>query len=100
MNNISSRISSAFTSIPTLNKIDNNIQRSQNEQIDLSYDGGGEDQVEISERARFLSKIAAMPDIRQEKVDMIRQQLAEGSYDIDGKLSTALDKLFAEETGF
>ncbi len=99
MNNISNRIGSAFTSIHTLNKADK-LQSQQDQQIDLSYNDSSEDQVEISERARFLSKIASMPDIRQEKVDQVKQQLTDGTYDINGKLSVAFDRLFAEEAGF
>ena len=57
---------------------------------------GSSDKVEISPVAQFLSKIAEMPDIRPEKVESIRQALAEGSYDIDGKVPAALDRLFEE----
>ena len=55
-----------------------------------------EDKVQISEMARFLSKIAAMPDIRTEKVEQIKQALADGTYDIDGKLPHALDAFIKE----
>ena len=54
------------------------------------------DQVEISQNALWLSKISQLPDIRAEKVEQIRQGLADGSYDIDGKLSEALDRLLEE----
>ena len=54
------------------------------------------DQVEISDAARYLSKVAALPDIRTEKVDEIRKALAENTYDIDGKLPQALDRLLEE----
>lgn len=56
-----------------------------------------EDHVEISQIARFMSKIAAMPEIRVEKVENVRQALAQGAYDVEGKLSAALDNLFIEE---
>ena len=56
------------------------------------------DEVEISQIARFLSQIATMPEIRAEKVDIIRQGLATGTYDVEGKLSAALDKLLDEYT--
>lgn len=98
MNNIS-RIGSAFTSITTLNKVDN-LQKLQERQGELNYESDSQDQVEISERARFLSMIAEMPDIRQDKVDKIKQQLAEGTYDINGKMSQAMDNMLAEEAGF
>jgi len=54
------------------------------------------DQVEISPIARFLSQIAAMPDIRQDKVESIREALANGTYDVDANLSEALDMLIQE----
>ena len=57
-----------------------------------------QDQVEISQIARFMSQIAAMPDIRQEKVEEIRQQLASGNYDLDEKLPAALEKLLEEHS--
>ena len=55
-----------------------------------------EDAVEISQIAMYLSKIAEMPDIRQEKVEEVRQALASGEYDIDGKLSMAVDEFMEE----
>ena len=54
------------------------------------------DQVEISEAATALQKIALMPDIRFEKVQEIRQALAEDRYDVEGKLGTAIDRLLEE----
>ena len=98
MNNIS-RVNGTLTAVPALKQLDN-IKGFQQDQIDLSYNDSGEDQVEISDKAKYLSQLSDMPDIRQEKVDQIRQQLVNGTYDIDGKLPMALDKLFAEETGF
>lgn len=50
------------------------------------------DSVEISPTAQLLSKISMFPEIRQEKVEEIRTQLANGTYDIDGKLPEAIDK--------
>lgn len=54
------------------------------------------DQVEISDAASYLSKIAALPDIRTEKVDEIRMALAENTYDVESKLPQALDNLLDE----
>ena len=55
--------------------------------------GKNNDQVEISSAARYLSKIAAMPEIRAEKVETIRQALLDGSYDLEGKLPEAVERL-------
>ena len=57
---------------------------------------GRSDQVEISNVARFLSKISQMPEIRAEKVEEIRQSIAQGNYDTDEKLSAALDNFLNE----
>ena len=54
------------------------------------------DQVEISPVAQFLSRIAEMPAIRAEKVEQIRQQLANGEYDVDGKMPQAMERFLEE----
>ena len=55
-----------------------------------------QDQVEISQIAQFMSKIASMPDIRSDKVESIRQAISNGTYDVDARLSEALDMLIQE----
>ncbi len=54
------------------------------------------DQVEISSIAQYLQKIALLPEIRPEKVNPVKQALAEGTYDVEGKLPQALD-IFLDE---
>jgi len=54
------------------------------------------DQVEISSVARFLSQIASMPDIRPERVEALRSALLQGNYDVDNRLSQALDRFLDE----
>ena len=56
----------------------------------------GTDEVEISPIARYLSQVATIPDIRDDKVQDVRTALADGSYDVDGNLSQALDALLDE----
>jgi len=56
----------------------------------------GKDQVEISEKSLFLSKMATLPEMRSEKVEHIRKELEQGTYDINGKLSVALDRFMDE----
>lgn len=92
-------ISGVLTTIPTLSKVDG-AQKYQSQQSPGSYSGDDGDAVEISDRALILSKISQLPDIRQEKVEQLRKQLANGSYDVEGKLSVAIDKLFEEEAIF
>ena len=58
--------------------------------------GAEDDQVEISSVARYLSLISGMPEIRAEKVEAIRQALADGSYDLEGKIPPAVEQLLNE----
>jgi len=47
------------------------------------------DSVELSPRAKEMQEamkiLETLPDVREEKVAQIRQQIEEGSYEIDGK---------------
>jgi len=54
------------------------------------------DTVEISEMARFLEKLSRLPDIRQDLVDAVREQIAKGTYETPEKLAKAIDNLLAE----
>ena len=45
---------------------------------------------------KLLSMIAALPEIRQEKVKTVRRQLNEGHYDVSTNLDTALDMILEE----
>jgi len=44
----------------------------------------------------LLALMPDVPEIRQGKVDAVRRSLAEGTYDIDGKLDAALDRILDE----
>jgi hypothetical protein len=48
------------------------------------------DRVDFSDRARFLSKLASLPDIRTELVGNIREQIAADTYDTEERLDEAL----------
>jgi negative regulator of flagellin synthesis FlgM len=54
------------------------------------------DTVEISEIARFLDKLSRLPDIRQDLVDAVREQIAKGTYETPEKLAKAIENLLAE----
>lgn len=54
------------------------------------------DRVDISDRAKFLSQLAAMPDKRSELVDRVRRELAEGSYETTERLDAAISNLLDE----
>ncbi len=54
------------------------------------------DTVEISLTAEMLGKMHALPDIRVEKVAPIRQAIEAGTYDIEGKLDVAIERLLED----
>ena len=49
--------------------------------------------------ASAVQKIHSPPPVRDEKVLEIRQQIAKGTYDIDGRLNVALDYLLEDLIG-
>lgn len=54
---------------------------------------GGSDKVELSQAARLLARLHAMPDIREEKVEEVRQQVLQGTYLTEEKIARAVDRL-------
>lgn len=54
------------------------------------------DRVELSEHARFMEKLRAMPPVRAEKIAQIRAAIDAGTYDSDEKLSVALDRMIED----
>ena len=54
------------------------------------------DEVHISSAAEMVSRVKDMPDIRQDRVDAIRQAIASGTYETGDKLSKALNGLLDE----
>lgn len=58
------------------------------------------DRVEISPLGQMLDSISQIPDIRHERVEEIRQQIATGTYETPEKLEMALDRLLDELSGW
>ena len=58
------------------------------------------DQVEISPLGQMLDGIGQLPEIRHEKVEAIRQEIASGVYETPEKLDIALDRLMDELSGW
>lgn len=58
------------------------------------------DHVEISPLGQMLDSIAQIPDIRHERVEEIRRQIAAGTYETPEKLELALDRLMDELSGW
>jgi negative regulator of flagellin synthesis FlgM len=62
--------------------------------------GAPRDHVEISPLGQMLDGIGRLPEIRHEKVDEIRRQIATGTYDTPEKLDLALDRMMEELMGW
>ena len=58
--------------------------------------GGPRDHVEISPLGQMLDGIGQLPEIRSERVEEIRRQLAVDRYETPEKLELALDRLLDE----
>jgi len=54
------------------------------------------DRVEISEMAKFLEKLSRLPDIRQDKVDAVKAELARGASETPEKLEKAINALLQD----
>ena len=57
---------------------------------DTKQNTGTFDKIEISTRTNelktLIEKVKASPDVRQDKVDSIREAIQNGTYDVQGKL--------------
>ena len=56
----------------------------------------GSDQVELSRTAQLLSKLAELPDVRQDLVDRVRAEIDAGTYETPEKLDAAIDAMAYE----
>ncbi len=54
------------------------------------------DEVDISEAARMAEQIQQMPDVRGDRVEAVRRQIAEGTYETRDKLNVAVERLLDE----
>jgi anti-sigma28 factor (negative regulator of flagellin synthesis) len=57
---------------------------------------GAGDTVELSTQARLLERILQLPDVRMDLVQRVRHAIAEGSYETEEKLGTAVERLLEE----
>lgn len=58
------------------------------------------DQVEISPLGQMLDGISRLPEIRHERVEEVRRQIAAGTYETPEKIEKALDNLLNELQGW
>ena len=54
------------------------------------------DQLDISTEAELISRIHDVPDIRSDRVQEIKAQLASGAYETGDKLDIAIERLLDE----
>ena len=54
------------------------------------------DEVQISELARLKAKLAELPDIREDLVAAIREEIENGTYDTSDKVDEAVEKIYQE----
>jgi negative regulator of flagellin synthesis FlgM len=54
------------------------------------------DEVDISDAARLVEQVQQMPDIREDRVEAIRQQIAAGTYETNDKIDVAVERLLDE----
>ena len=60
------------------------------------HPGPIQDELEISDAGRLVDKVHQLPEVRQERVDQIRAQIAAGTYETDEKLEIALGRILDE----
>ncbi len=60
--------------------------------------GVNRDAVFISAAARRMSRMAALPNMRVDRVNAVREQIAAGTYETPEKIDAALDRLLDEWT--
>src|SRR6185436_9194345 len=51
------------------------------------------DRVELSDRARLLSKLASLPEVRQDLVDRVKREIEDGGYDTPERMDSALNSM-------
>lgn len=54
------------------------------------------DRVDLSEHARHLERLRALPDVRAEKVETIRASIERGTYDTPERMQAAMRRLLDE----
>ena len=54
------------------------------------------DRVELSEHARLLDRLRQMPEVRVDRIDRIRQAIADGAYETDDKIDLTIQRLLED----
>lgn len=53
----------------------------------------GSDQIDFSDTAKILSRLADLPDVRQDLVNRVRAEIAAGTYETPEKIDAAVEGL-------
>jgi anti-sigma28 factor (negative regulator of flagellin synthesis) len=59
----------------------------------------GSDKLEVSQLATILSKMSALPPVRQELIDRVKSEIQAGTYESPEKIDAALDEMVRELLG-
>lgn len=54
------------------------------------------DEVDISDAARLVEQVQQMPEMREDRIEAVRQQIADGTYETSDKLNIAIERLLDE----
>ena len=54
------------------------------------------DRVELSDHARLLDRLRQLPDVREELVEMVREAIAQGTYETAEQVDVAIDRLLED----
>ena len=57
------------------------------------------DRVEFSQQAQLLEKIHQLPDVRQDKIDVVKDAISNNTYLTDDKLDIAVNRMIDEMIG-
>ena len=57
------------------------------------------DHVEFSEHAQMLEKIQQLPDVRHDRIDAIKEAIANDTYLTDVKINSAIERMIDEIAG-
>lgn len=56
----------------------------------------GEDEVQLSDHARLLSKLKGLPDVRQDVVDRVRSEIDGGGYETNERIDATVNALLED----
>ncbi len=67
-----------------------------NRPAEIPGSGPIQDELQLSEAGQLIDKARDLPEVRWDRVNQIRAQIAEGTYETDEKMQIALGRLLDE----